>query len=131
MESHSIYTEIQDNCSTVTIKAEGNGQQKLSGTVRFPLSFCGFDGHFPVMPVLPAIVQLGVVRAVCEKAMAIKLVPLSIEKTKFKGMVGPEDEIAVTILLNEENQHYVANFTISGKNGTRIASGVIKYVTCK
>ncbi len=80
--------------------ALGPAEQTADGfwrqTFRFAPEFCGFAGHFPGAPVLPAIVQVLLVEELA-RAMASGPVRLSrVVAAKFLIKLGPGREITVT-----------------------------------
>lgn len=75
-------------------------REGMSFTFFLQKSFPAFEGHFPGMPVLPAIVQLEMA-LFCIRILLDKNVSLSeIKRSKFAKPVLPETEIAVEINEN-------------------------------
>lgn len=75
----------------------------------FPPDFIGFAGHFPGQPVLPAIVQICMVRLFWSDVVS-PVDSLDVISAKFLKPVLPDQEIMV--LLSGVN----AEFFISGEN---------------
>jgi len=70
-------------------------QGTISAELCCPADFPAFDGHFPGQPVLPAVMQLVVVRMLVAKLLQAPLETVRTGKMKFKGMIKP-NEIAQT-----------------------------------
>lgn len=101
---------------------EGGGRQ-VSASAKFPGSFVGFAGHFPDAPVLPAIVQLAAVRLLVERALQVKLAGERFSKTKFRGMVGPEEEIFLQLKIDGNTDGCQGKFKITSEAAATISSG--------
>lgn len=93
----------------------------------FDKNFQGFQGHFPENPLLPAVVQLALVRFLCEKAVSKPLTPLTVEKVKFRAMLRPGDEFSVNVSLKENSDQWFASFEINF-NGERVSSGKTEFI---
>ena len=63
---------------------------------RLPLSFLGFKGHFTDYPVLPAMLQLAMVRLIIESAIG-EPCSLDIRSAKFSAPVHPDAVLAVQV----------------------------------
>ena len=91
-----------------------------------PADFPGFVGHFPAAPVLPAVMQLLAVRLLTEVVVANHLVPVRVERLKFKGMVTPGEEVRVRVALKEREDGIGAEFSLD-RDGAAIAGGTIVF----
>ncbi|MFV9646765.1 MAG: hypothetical protein ACNYWU_13155, partial [Desulfobacterales bacterium] len=91
-------------------------------------SFPGFDGHFPGQPVLPAIIQLAAVRYIAECGLEHPLTPNSYGRTKFRGIIQPDEEIEVTLALYVEEKQWVGKFTIRRFAKEVVANGVCTFI---
>lgn len=91
-----------------------------------PPSFPGFAGHFPEAPVLPAVMQLLAVRLLAESIVAVGLVPVAGERLKFKGMVQPDERVALRVSLKERVGQLAAEFSLD-REGAPIASGTLLF----
>ena len=67
----------------------------LQRSFRFPRNFVGFAGHFPDMPVLPAIVQMLAALCVIEAGLGKRLSLAEVAKAKFLIPLPPDTDIRV------------------------------------
>jgi len=91
-----------------------------------PADFPGFAGHFPEAPVLPAVMQLLAVRLLAEVIVGGALLPVSVERLKFKGMVSPGEVIRVRVTLKDRGDGFGGEFSLD-RQGAPIASGTIVF----
>lgn len=63
---------------------------------RLPRDFLGFTGHFPGNPVLPALLQLVMVRLLMEEALGAPC-SLEIRNAKFSVPIRPDAGITVCV----------------------------------
>lgn len=96
-----------------------------------PTNFPAFDGHFPGKPVLPAVIQLVVVRMLAAELLQIPIVPVKNERLKFKEMIQPDEKIRVQVSLAKITGQWHATFELSKptavvSSGTIIFKGVLK-----
>ncbi len=91
----------------------------------FPPDFLGFQGHFPGEPVLPAMVQLFLVRLLAERALGGPLFARCLDRAKFKDLVRPEEKITIHLDGQESGQDsWSVDFKISREDET-VAIGEI------
>lgn len=109
-------------CNLQTDQDE-KGNLRVVSVFSFPPSFCGFSGHFPGNPILPGIVQLAAVRYLAEQAVQKQLLPLNINKTKFRAMIQPDQEVQIKLDLHTVKNEYQCKFQIRTVNDEMIASG--------
>ena len=119
--NRSIEQCIVEDCIQ-SVCVDDNGQ--VIGTLIFAANFPAFEGHFPGKPVLPAIVQLAAVRFLAAKHLGKQLVPTSIDRAKFKTMIGPEEQVTITIRLDQLDNNVTISFSIATDKG-KAATGTI------
>jgi 3-hydroxyacyl-[acyl-carrier-protein] dehydratase len=120
-EYSSIKAAIPDTCLQAISTSEDG---KITGTYTFAADFPAFAGHFPGSPVLPAVVQLTAVRMLAARHLETDLVPVKVERAKFKKMIGPEEPVAITILLDRNDMDVTISFAIVTDKG-KAAKGEI------
>ena len=94
----------------------------VSADLCCPSGFPAFEGHFPGQPVLPAVIQLTVVRLLSSEILNRHLLLEKIKKVKFKQMVRPHQTVHVEVTLKELDGRWHADFCLS-REGSNIASG--------
>ena len=108
--NRSIEQCVVEEClQDVTVTDSG----QINGIFTFGPDFPAFEGHFPGQPVLPAVVQLASVRFLAAKHLGKHLVPVSLDRAKFKAMIGPEEEVTITIHLGQSDNDVTISFTIA------------------
>jgi len=95
----------------------------VEGEFYFPDSFSGFRGHFPQAPVLPAVIQLTMIRTLAEQALTQRLFPTSYGKTKFRRVVKARQTIYATLKLNFVNPEADCDFQLKLPDGQLISNG--------
>lgn len=95
---------------------------RFSGSYSFPPDFPAFAGHFPERAVLPAIVQLALVRQLAELALAKKLLTRACQRTKFRLVVGVDQLLAVQGHLRAQDNGWQAEFSLS-RQDEQVAAG--------
>lgn len=102
------------------------GVQAVSGTFAFPADSEVFAGHFPGEPILPAVVQLTLVRLLAVRALQRKLVPAGVGRIKFNRIVKPAEPVQVAVKLELQQTFWTAAFCIKRLAET-VASGTILF----
>ncbi|MEE4241957.1 MAG: hypothetical protein V2I36_10865 [Desulfopila sp.] len=100
---------------------------KVSARCIFSPSFCGFAGHFPENPILPAIVQLATVRTLAEQALQQTMVPETYSRVRFKSMVKPDQVIALQLDLALSGNRCRGKFHIRSQPDTVVANGSFSF----
>lgn len=72
------------------------GQESWEQEFRFPREFIGFCGHFPDNPVLPAIVQIMMIRLLWQRTRQ-PAAALNVVSAKFLRPVLPEQKILLKL----------------------------------
>jgi len=125
---NAIKTSIPDCIRNLEKESSGENRLQITATCVFPPSFSGFKGHFPGNPILPAIVQLATVRHITENIIGIDLTPHSYTKTKFRGMVKPDQEIIFRITVTTSDIHHKGKFNIRTKSNDPVADGKFIFI---
>ena len=120
-ENRSIEQVIVEEC-LLTVTVTDSGQ--VNGVFTFAPDFPAFAGHFPGQPVLPAVVQLAAVRFLAAKHLDMFLVPVSVNRAKFKALIGPEEPVTITIDLEQSGNDVAISFAIATAKG-KAATGEI------
>lgn len=118
----SLQQELSACCQDFQAQKQENGLQ-VSAIFCFPPSYPGFAGHFPERPVLPAIIQLATIRHLAELALTIPLLPTGYGRTKFRGIVPPDEKILCSLLLKEVKEQWTGRFSIRRTNNELVAEG--------
>ncbi len=112
---HSIELSLLKEClRPPVVEKEG----ELCAAFCFSSDFPGFAGHFPDQPVLPAVVQLAAVRFLAAEHLGRPLQPVSVSRTKFKAMIGPDDEMRVRARIQRTDETVTLSFTITANRDT-------------
>lgn len=127
MEHDSIEGGLPSCLKKLTVDTLSSTELVVKGVFVFPKTFCAFEGHFPEQPILPAIVQLAVVRYLAESALKKSLVPAEMSRVKFKGMVQPDDQIEVSVSLTQKRLLWQGNLKLHKDSGELLSSGNISY----
>lgn len=94
--------------------------------INFPQNYRYFDGHFPEMKILPAVVQTHWVMKQCQKKIK-DLPPInSIPRMKFMNPVFPERPIVVEIKVIKEQGKINFTYKESG-SGNLCSKGTIQF----
>ena len=88
---------LNDVIRTFSLKEEG----VLLTTLELSPSIKAFDGHFPDHPLLPAIVQIQIVRKLLERHLNFSLQLKNIRKAKMAKMLFPNDIVEIEIKFSE------------------------------
>lgn len=123
----SLEHAVQESCRKWKIDSRNEKTLNLSSVFVFSDSFPGFDGHFPGQPVLPAIIQLAAVRYIAECSLGQPLVPTNYERTKFRGIIQPDEEIEITLALHAEKKQWVGKFAIKRSAKEIVANGTCTF----
>lgn len=103
-------------------------QATVSAELCCPADFPAFAGHFPGQPVLPAVMQLVIVRMLAGDLLQVVLDTVKIGRIKFKGMIKPEERVQIEINMDKSGQYWDAVFKLK-KAGELVTSGNITFRT--
>ncbi len=86
-----------------------------------------FSGHFPGMPILPAIGMMGMVRDTLARFAAhagVRLTIREIKRVRFRQMLGPGSRFSALVTLNLGDDSPHASFHCVSGN-TRVCDGML------
>lgn len=127
IKKDSLYEALAGCCLQLRLTGKEELQLETSADFLFPADFVGFAGHFPGNPILPAIVQLAVVRFLMERALGQGVVPAFYQKIKFKGQIRPGDLVTVKIAIKNHGVKRGGKFSLSRPDGETIAGGLVEF----
>jgi len=123
-----LYSSLAEACQEWTSEALDTGEIVVKGLFVFADDYSGFAGHFPGRPILPAVIQLGIVRFLCERGLGICLEPQAYSRTKFRGVITPDQKVQVEVMLEkEEKTGWHGKFFLEGEDGI-ISSGQCGFI---
>jgi 3-hydroxyacyl-[acyl-carrier-protein] dehydratase len=121
--SKPLYSSLAEACLEWTGEKLDSGEMVIKGLFVFDDSFSGFAGHFPGRPILPAVIQLGIVRFLGECGLGMYLEPKAYSRIKFRGMITPGQQIKVEVILGkDEESGWHGKFSLESEDGV-IANG--------
>lgn len=126
-EQDSVLAVAMADCCRQWRQEMGDGHCRATAEYCFPSDFTGFAGHFPGNPLLPGILQLAAARLAACRLTGRPLLLLSLDKSKFKGMVRPGDEVVLAIDLQEQSGEIRAHFSWKRSDTTAISSGTMRF----
>jgi len=115
--------EIIDCCLDHRTESPEPDRLNIFAKWSFPTSFTGFSGHFTGQPILPAVVQLTLVRLLAEKGLQCSLFPEKFDKTKFRQIVEPEHRFGVELKITTLENRVDCDFILKKKDDTTISNG--------
>ena len=125
----SLAKSIQLCCKKCHINKKDKKSLSITSLFVFSDSFPGFDGHFPGQPVLPAIIQLAAVRYLAERGLGQPVRPGGYSRTKFRGIIQPDDEIEVVLDLLAEEKQWSGKFTLKRSAKELVSCGSCIFVS--
>ena len=128
MESNwaALFSDTLHRAMSEYVVEAGDGSQTVIGTFVFPPDSEVFSGHFPGEPILPAVVQLTLVRLLAVRFLQRRLVPAGVGRIKFNRIVKPAESVQVTVKLENQQALWTAVFIIK-RQAEIVASGTIAY----
>jgi 3-hydroxymyristoyl/3-hydroxydecanoyl-(acyl carrier protein) dehydratase len=103
-----------------------NETGEISAHIQVPERSPWFDGHFPRMPLLPGIAQLGMVRDLLVRMHGPGTAVRRISRVRFKQMIRPGQAFRLTIKSGGHDGTH--SFRITGDGGL-ICNGQIQLKT--
>lgn len=130
MDEDSLCSALSGCCLELRLVRKEELRVEGSANFCFPVNFPGFQGHFPGNPILPAIVQLAAVRFLTEHLLGQCVAPVLHQKIKFKGVIGPGDQVRVNIVLKKVGMNWGGTFSLKRPEGEAVAGGVVDFAAC-
>jgi 3-hydroxymyristoyl/3-hydroxydecanoyl-(acyl carrier protein) dehydratase len=106
--------------SITSIKPSETG---IVAEFRFPLDAPIFAGHFPGMPVIPAVYQVGLCRKIIERDGNYKFA--GIIKSRFSKMCVPGKQYTLKISLTKKEEYTEAVCSIYENAGKELCSKIV------
>ena len=80
---------------------------EISADIHVPSDSPWFDGHFPGVPILPGVAQIGMVFDAISKAHNQNLMISSVRRVRFKHIIRPDDQLKIIVApLKQEAGSY-------------------------
>ncbi len=98
---------------------------KFSKDFFLPASFIGFEGHFPIKPVLPAIMQILMAQMTASEATGKNVGLQEMTQAKFTSPIDPDNTITCIVTQKQDSlwdcqilvkESTAAKFTWRGEN---------------
>lgn len=128
MENYSLYGALPECCLSVRVETLAEQHLQVVGDFCFPLDYAGFQGHFPSQPLLPAIVQLAMVRYLAENTVQASLTPSGYRKVKFTGKILPDDRVIVLADMQKNDHGWAVRFNLKKPDGQAVAAGFVQFL---
>jgi 3-hydroxyacyl-[acyl-carrier-protein] dehydratase len=122
-----LYRSIRSHCLKTTVESLEADSLEATAIFEFPESFCGFAGHFPGNGVLPGIVQLASVRLLTECVLSQAVLPVSYSRTKFRGLILPNERVKVKIELQKNESNWFGKFSLHKQEQTIVTTGQCEF----
>jgi len=68
-----------------------------------------FKGHFEIMPVVPGVCQLQIIKELLEKTLSLSLQTTKGDNIKFTGMIVPANHPSVAVEINYKQNETILN----------------------
>ncbi len=118
MSLSQVQSELRLRLKPVQRQEDGS----FLSSITFRQNFCGFDGHFPEKPIVPAVCLLSAAELLASESVGCQLRLDEIVNMKFKKHLVPDDTVTFAFSLIENiGQEHTFSFTISTPDGTLIA----------
>ncbi|RDS84869.1 acyl-CoA synthetase [Dyella monticola] len=91
--------------------------------LRVPSDLIYFDGHFPVAPVLPGVVQIGWALALASPRLGISTRCQVMDALKFQQLLRPGDRVDLTLRYDIERRtlHFAYRYGEKAYSSGRLA----------
>ena len=99
--------KMDDDIKACSTKPAYQTERGWERTYVFPAAFCGFQGHFPQNPVLPAIVQLMTARHSIAEKVGQDLLITKVTRAKFQKVITPDIPVTVIWTLRQQEDAFL------------------------
>ncbi len=113
----------------MTVVENSESSKIIEATCFCSEEFIGYQGHFPGNPILPAVIQLTMVRTVIANALYCSLVVSQYSATRFKAMIKPDMSFRVKINIEIETPEIHGRFKLLDSDGKTLSSGKFTYLS--
>jgi 3-hydroxyacyl-[acyl-carrier-protein] dehydratase len=90
------------------IERSGNARRRFC----FAPEFTGFSGHFPGMPILPAMLQTMMAQMLAEQVLPAGAALVGVKRAKFAQQLGPATTIEVELAWRYTLGQWICNATL-------------------
>ncbi len=122
----SLRPEFYPDTIDAYLEDEGGGIMSPWAIFVFPGSSPVFFGHFPDNPVLPAVIQMALVRFLTERCLGFSLRPKFQQRSRFTAIVTPNEPLRVDLAVSDEGGNFRTVFSLT-RRADVVARGEIVY----
>jgi len=104
-----------------TIVAFDSINETIGAAISFNENHPIFDGHFPGNPIVPGVIQVGIIKDLLEKGLGQKLMMVQGKNIKFLNIISPIKNPQVKIMIGlqkNEDQTYVVQASVFSETKT-------------
>ncbi len=112
-----IKSEIKKMLTTIT---ENESTGEISANFAFPASFIGFEGHFPLEPILPGVCQIEMITTIISAHLKCELKLRGVSLAKFRNVVRPEEILTVSGFYSVVDEIISGKFKITKKENSKV-----------
>lgn len=114
--AQTVIEQLKASCRQHHLRTSAEGLAAESQFI-FEEAFSGFEGHFPGVPILPAIMQLAALRLTVELCTEKNYILTGLKNNKFKGIVRPLDLLSISVNLQPKDQGFNGSYTMTVGEG--------------
>ncbi|MCL1967857.1 MAG: AMP-binding protein [Fibromonadales bacterium] len=119
--------KTKENYRILSISFENSeeSEKKIIVDLLFPKHSDFFDGHFPLLTLLPGVAQVDTVIRISNKYLNSPMILKKIPKAKFTSPIYPDAQVCLHICYREKEK--TLNFEFYSKQNKRCSSGTLFY----
>lgn len=111
----------------LTVLPGRNNRQCVGhGSWTFAPESAVFAGHFPGNPILPAFLQLAMVRTAAQRVLGCSLLPVAAGRIKFSAFIRPLEQATVETTGHEEHGRLKTHFILLHHSNT-VSKGALDF----